>query len=83
MFYATLLVCAFTADAEITDNCLIIEDALGPYETEEQCFERTDKMELDALNNDLIVFYILDSLNFPPLIGNIWQCTKIYEDLSV
>jgi hypothetical protein len=83
MFYATLLICAFTADVEITDNCLIIEDALGPYETEEQCFKRTDIMELDVLNDDLIVFFVLDSLNFPPLVGSIWQCTKIYGELSV
>ena len=68
MFHAFVIACAANLNMEIDrSSCIILEDAWGPYKTEEHCIVRANQMYDEVSEVDLNLLITM-SLNYPPLI---------------
>lgn len=83
MFEAFLIVCASSFGFDVDrSNCITLEDSLGPFRTEENCYIRTEQMSAEVLEGILNepVFYIL---NNPDLIFVEQYCEKNENDNDI
>lgn len=83
MFHAFIIVCASAANLEVyTDTCFRMDDAWGPYKTEENCGIRSNQMKEEVLYGPLneTVFF---ALNNPPLIYVESLCEQVELDPAV
>lgn len=83
MFHAFIIVCASTITLEIdTASCFRMNDAWGPYKTEENCDIRSNQMKEEVLYGTLneSIFFIL---NNPDLIYVEPRCEPVVLDPAV
>lgn len=76
MFYAFIIICAATLNLEVDrSSCILLEDAWGPYVTEENCNIRVDQMLGEISNSDAMNAVITMSLGNPPMLFTDGGCT--------
>jgi hypothetical protein len=77
MFHAFIVVCAASINFDVDPNrCLRLNDAWGPYKTEENCNIRASQMTDDVLYGQLNqpIFYMMGQ---PPAIQAEGYCEKL------
>lgn len=76
MFHAFVIVCAASFNMEIDQSrCLSIEDAWGPYRTEENCMIRANQI-VEDVGEDEMKLGITAMLGYPPMIYAEGRCTQ-------
>lgn len=80
MFQAFVLVCAAASNLMVDySNCMLLEDAWGPYISQENCDIRTTQMMDETLNSEMN-YYITYMLGYPDLLYVEGHCTLINDD---
>ena len=81
MFEAFILVCSASISMEVDrTNCMTIKDTWGPYATQEDCSARTLQMVNDMVYGQANM-YVLNMLNYPPMLYTQEHCLPAEGDL--
>jgi hypothetical protein len=80
MFHAFVVVCAMSFNYEVDrSDCFRLDDAWGPYKTQDNCRIRSKQMVDDILYGELneTVFFLMGQ---PPSIQAEGYCEKVEGD---
>ena len=72
MFHAFVIICASSFNQIYTDTCFRLDDAWGPYITEENCYIRANQLKdevlIGNLNNLIFDMFLFQYGAYPPQI---------------
>jgi hypothetical protein len=75
MFSASIIFCA-TIFGVVTDRCVVVEDTLGPYFTQQNCEIRTAQMIRDITASPELMVGVYLSLDFPQQVSYATICLE-------